>query len=89
MTPGGLFEFNVMPFGSVNAPMVFQEIPFRKLEHQRNSICNVDEVIISSVDEGTVILNELLQAVGETGLALSKYTFMQTRVKFTQRVKIT
>jgi len=40
-TPDGLYEFNVMPFGLLNAPMVFQEVIMdllRQLEHQRNII---------------------------------------------------
>jgi len=87
--PDGLYEFNVMPFGLLNAPMVFQEVIMdllRQLEHQRNIISYVDEVIIPSktVDEGLVILNEFLQAIRSAGLTLrpSKCSFLQSKVKF-------
>jgi len=89
LTPDGLYEFNVMPFGLLNAPMVFQEVIMdllRQLEHQRNIISYVDEVIIPSktVDEGLVILNEFLQAIRSAGLTLrpSKCSFLQSKVKF-------
>jgi len=58
----------------------------RQLEHQRNIISYVDEVIIPSktVDEGLVILNEFLQAIRSAGLTLrpSKCSFLQSKVKF-------
>jgi len=43
LTPDGLYEFNIMPFGLLSPPMVFEEV-----EHQRNIISYVDEVIIPS-----------------------------------------
>ncbi|XP_037931400.1 uncharacterized protein LOC119666190 [Teleopsis dalmanni] len=87
--PDGLFEYNVMPFGLVNAPMVFQEVVsniIRGLENQHKIISYVDEVIIAStsVDEGLTILKEFLNAMASAGLTLrpSKCSFMQTKVKF-------
>lgn len=89
MTPDGLFEYNVMPFGLVNAPMVFQEVItdiIRGLENQRSIISYVDEVIICSntIEKGLNILNEFMQAVAKAGLTLrpSKCVFMHTQVKF-------
>jgi len=89
MAPDGLYEFNVMPFGLVNAPMVFQEVIteiIRELKHQRNIINYVDEVIIASktVEEGLIILKEFLDAVKLAGLTLrpSKCAFMKTKVTF-------
>jgi len=87
LTSDGLYVFNVMPFGLLNAPMVHQEVIMdllRQLEHQRNIISYVDEVIIPSktVDEGLAILNKFLQAIRSAGLTLrpSKCSFLQSKV---------
>lgn len=89
MTPDGLFEYNVMPFGLVNAPMVFQEVivnVIRGLKNHRNIVSYVDEVILcsTSIDEGLVILQEFLQATENAGLTLrpSKCAFMYRQVNF-------
>ncbi|XP_053968538.1 uncharacterized protein K02A2.6-like [Anastrepha ludens] len=71
LTHEGLFEHNVMPFGLVNAPMVFQEIVvnlIKSLKHRDKVVSYVDEVIIATktVDEGIMVLKEFLEATGLT-----------------------
>lgn len=63
LTHEGLFEHNVMPFGLVNAPMVFQEIVvnlIKSLKHRDKVVSYVDEVIIATktVDEGIMVFKE-------------------------------
>jgi len=75
-----------MPFGLLNAPMVFQEVIMdllRQLEHLRYIISYVDEVLIPSktVDEGLVILNEFLQAIRSAGLTFGHPNVPSCRVR--------
>lgn len=89
ITPEGLYEYNVMPFGLTNAPMVFQEMItqiIRRLDHRKNIVSYVDEVIIPSktVEDGIQVLTEFLATVQEEGLTLrpTKCSFMRKTVNF-------
>lgn len=53
ITPEGLYEY-VMPFGLINATMVFQEIItqiIRKMKHLKNIVSYADDVITPSKTE--------------------------------------
>ncbi|XP_036342487.1 uncharacterized protein K02A2.6-like [Rhagoletis pomonella] len=63
LTPEGLFEHNVMPFGLRNAPMVFQEMitkMIRGLKHRDKIVSYVDEVIIATktVEQNIQVVSE-------------------------------
>ncbi|XP_036347413.1 uncharacterized protein LOC118756776 [Rhagoletis pomonella] len=89
LTHEGLYEHNVMPFGLVNAPMIFQEMVVKMIStlKSRNKVVSyVDEVIIatSSCEEGIAVLEEVLDAVRRDGLTLrpSKCQFLSNEVRF-------
>lgn len=50
ITPDGLFEFNVMPLGLVNAPSIFQKLmnTVGKKMKPETIVCNVDDDVISA-----------------------------------------
>jgi len=91
LTPDGLYEFRTLRVQRNTIWLAKRTNGISgghhgQLEHKRNIISYVDEVIIPSktVDEGLVILNEFLQAIRSAGLTLrpSKCSFLQSKVKF-------
>lgn len=88
ITHNGQYEFNVMPFGLVNAPMEFQSVIsgiIRQMKSKR-VINYIDEVIIGCRDiaEGMDLLRELLTILKNEGLTLrpSKCTFFARKIEF-------
>ncbi|CAD7081713.1 unnamed protein product [Hermetia illucens] len=88
ITHNGQYEFNVMPFGLVNAPMEFQSVIsgiVRQMKSKR-VINYIDEVIIGCRDiaEGMDLLRELLTVLKNEGLTLrpSKCTFFARKIEF-------
>lgn len=74
MTPDGLFEFNVMPFGLCNAPATFERFMDTILRGLKWDICMcyLDDVIIfgRSFEEHNSRLAIVLDRIEELGLLL-------------------
>lgn len=76
VTPDGLFEFNVMPFGLCNAPATFErtiDSILRGLKW-RTCLCYLDDVIIfsSTFEEHLVRLSEVLSYITNADLQLDQ-----------------
>ena len=86
-TGTGLYEFNVMPFGLVNAPMTFQRLMERVLQGLHWSTCLVylDDCIILGQDFTSHLANlkEVLQRVREAGLKLKPSKCQLFKKQFT------
>ena len=86
VTPFGLYQFRVMPFGLSNAPATFQRLMEHVLSGLHWSICLVylDDIIVfgKSVEEHLDQLREVLTRLQNAGLKIkpSKCHLMQTRV---------
>ena len=86
VTPFGLYQFRVMPFGLSNAPATFQRLLEHVLSGLHWSICLVylDDIIVfgKSVEEHLDQLREVLTRLQNAGLKIkpSKCHLMQTRV---------
>ena len=51
ITPFGLFEWNVLPMGLINAPSIFQRIIDEVIEpHQKENLGYLDDIITKTVD---------------------------------------
>ncbi|XP_071964120.1 uncharacterized protein [Antedon mediterranea] len=61
LTPDGLFQFNVMPFGLVNAPATFSRIMRKLLKGMDNTLNYIDDILIhtASWDQHMKCLSEL------------------------------
>lgn len=74
ITPDGLFEFKVMPFGLCSAPATFQRVMDTVLAGLKWQTCLVylDDVVVfsSSFDEHLRRLEAVLQAIKTSGLTL-------------------
>ena len=87
-TGTGLYHFNVMPFGLVNAPMTFQRLMERVLHGLHWSTCLVylDDCIIlgKTFEQHMVNLEEVLQRFRDAGLKLkpSKCQFFRKEVTY-------
>ena len=87
-TGTGLYHFNVMPFGLVNAPMTFQRLMEAVLHGLHWSTCLVylDDCIIlgKNFDDHLQNLQDVLQRFREAGLKVkpSKCQFFQKRVTY-------
>ena len=88
VTPFGLYQFRVMPFGLSNAPATFQRLMEHVLSGLHWSICLVylDDIIVfgKSVEEHLDQLREVLNRLQNAGLKIkpSKCHLMQTRVRY-------
>lgn len=87
-TPYGHNEFNVMPFGLINAPAMFQRLMECVLLGLTFSECLIylnDIVIFSTtIEEHNTRLRNVLQRLRNAGLKLkpSKCCFVQSSVKY-------
>ena len=87
-TGTGLYHFNVMPFGLVNAPMTFQRLMEAVLHSLHWSTCLIylDDCIVlgKTFDDHLHNLHEVLQRFRDAGLKLkpSKCQFFQKEVTY-------
>ena len=85
---GRLFEFNVMPFGSMNAPATFQRLMDRVLcgLTWRQCLVYIDDILVfsSTFEQHLQHLDEVLARVSEAGLKLkpSKCLFANDEVNY-------
>jgi len=75
ITPEGLYEFNVMPFGLCNAPATFERLMDNVLRglKWKTCLCYLDDVIIYSPDFKThlIRLEAVLKCFDKAGLKLN------------------
>ena len=78
ITPGGLFEFNVMPFGLCNAPATFQRLMQRMLAGLE-SFCSVyiDDIIVFSGTE-----EEHVDHLRQIFERFRRFSFAQEQVEY-------
>ncbi len=88
VTEGGLFEFNVMPFGLSNAPATFERLMERVLAglHWNTCLVYIDDVIVFSptIKSHLERLEEVLKRIVEAGMKISpsKCQLFKSSVKF-------
>ena len=72
--PSGLYEFQTMPFGLVNAPATFQRLMQKVLQDLVPDVCLVylDDVIVlgKTIEEHLSNLEKVLTRISEVGLTL-------------------
>lgn len=75
VTPDGLYEFNVMPFGLCNAPATFERMMDNILRglKWKTCLCYLDDVVVFSRDFSThlVRLDQILTCMSAAGLQLN------------------
>lgn len=75
ITPDGLFEFKVMPFGLCNAPATFERMMDRLLKGLKwvTCLCYLDDVIIfsDSFSKHLERVQQVLEVFQQSGLQLS------------------
>ncbi|UYV66446.1 hypothetical protein LAZ67_4001706 [Cordylochernes scorpioides] len=87
VTPDGLFEFKVMPFGLCNAPATFERIMDNLLRGLKWNIClcYLDDIIVFSktMEEHILRLEMVLNCLSKAGLTLNleKCHFGSRRMK--------
>lgn len=76
VTPGGLYQFNVMPFGLCNAPATFERLMDNILRSLcwEVCLCYLDDIIIFSEDfvEHVSRIERVLDCLKHAGLTLNK-----------------
>ena len=70
LTPSGLYQFRVMPFGLVNAPATFSRMMRRVLQGLENTDNFIDDILIhtKSWDEHIRVIRALLERLREVNL---------------------
>ncbi|XP_060070207.1 uncharacterized protein LOC132550192 [Ylistrum balloti] len=70
ITPVGLFQFRVMPFGLVNAPASFCRLMRKVLKGLQNTDSFVDDILIytRTFEEHLIVLKELFERLRKAGL---------------------
>uniref|UniRef100_A0A6G5A989 Putative tick transposon n=1 Tax=Rhipicephalus microplus TaxID=6941 RepID=A0A6G5A989_RHIMP len=75
ITPDGLYEFNVMPFGLCNAPATFERLMDNTLRGLKWSVClcYLDDIVVFSPDFPTHLLRLqlVLTCLTNAGLQLN------------------
>lgn len=86
ITPFGLYEFNVMPFGLKNAAQTFQRFMDTVLRELEFCFCYLDDILIASQTESEHKnhLRQVLQRLKEYGLSINveKCNIGQSEVKY-------
>ncbi len=88
VTEGGLYEFNVMPFGLCNAPATFERLMEKVLSglHWKTCLVYIDDIIVfgSTLDSHLQRLEEVLKRITEANLKVSpsKCQWLRPSVKF-------
>ena len=86
--PCGLYEFQTMPFGLVNAPATFQRVMQKALQDLVPDVCLVylDDVIVlgKTIEEHLSNLEKVLNRIREVGLTLkpNKCYFLRPEVHY-------
>ncbi|GFU91027.1 retrovirus-related Pol polyprotein from transposon 17.6 [Trichonephila clavipes] len=87
ITPEGLYEFKVMPFGLCNAPVTFERMMDNLLRHFKWTmcLCYLDDIIVFSetFEDHLIRLRLVLKCLQEAGLKLNskKCLFATQEVK--------
>ncbi|PIK62247.1 putative retrovirus-related Pol polyprotein from transposon [Apostichopus japonicus] len=85
-TPSGLFQFNVMPFGLVNAPATFNRMMRILLKGLRHVDCYLDDILIHTPtwEQHLNVLSAVFKRLREANLTakLSKCCIAKQRVEF-------
>lgn len=87
ITPEGLYQFKVMPFGLCNAPATFERMMDNILRHLKwtTCLCYLDDIIVFSetFSEHLKRLNIILKCMNDAGLILNpkKCCFGTTQLK--------
>lgn len=75
VTPDGLYEFNVMPFGLCNAPATFERMMDNVLRglKWKTCLCYLDDIVVFSSDFDTHLerLKQVLTCLTSAGLQLN------------------
>ena len=87
-TPGGLFEFNRMPFGLCNAPATFQRLMQAVLAGLEGQTCFVyiDDILVCSrtFDDHLLHLKQVFERLRKAGLKLKprKCVFLKPDIQY-------
>ena len=87
ITPDGLYEFKVMPFGLCNAPATFERMMDNLLRHLKwtTCLCYLDDIVVFSktFEEHLSRLSTVLKCVQAAGLRLNpkKCLFVAKEIK--------
>ncbi|XP_068229909.1 uncharacterized protein [Palaemon carinicauda] len=86
ITPFGLFEYRVLPFGMTNAPATFQRMVHEVTRGLEGVYVYLDDIVIASIswDEHLKILRELFKRLLEANLVinLAKSSFGKAKVTY-------
>ncbi|GFX51082.1 retrovirus-related Pol polyprotein from transposon 297 [Trichonephila clavipes] len=85
ITPEGLYEFKVMPFGLCNAPATFERMMDNLLRHFKWTmcLCYLDDIIVFSetFEDHLIRLRLVLKCLQEAGLKLNSKCLFAAQVK--------
>ena len=86
ITPKGLYECLVMPFGMMNSASTFQRLMDMVTRHLNNCVVYIDDVVIfnNTWEEHLKSIRSFFEAIRSAGLVinLSKCEFAMANVKY-------